>query len=264
MNIHSPHNAKINDFDLFQLFEQLLAFWFDWQQAIEKHYSGESLLQDSEKELVLNVPLYLNAQLSRFINTQTIAIKQYASSNQERLYQKLLYGYAAFIDEQLLQHTQWTEVDNWLPVMLEITLFGSRNAGDKLIDDMESLTDELEKLTDNSANILEDKQVLSGIYLRILWLNFDGKYHGSLKKIERLKKRLARYSVVTMPDFNAPYLSHQPYSCTAIHDEQSRLAPMKHWKKIMAYAVMLYIFITGVAWWFITSPLSDLLIKKLS
>jgi len=264
MSAYSAPNGKVNDFDLFKLFEQLLAFWFVWQQDIEQHYRGDKLLVDSEKKLVQNVPLYLNAQLSRFINAQTIAITQYASSNQERLYQKLLYGYAAFIDEQLLQHTKWTEVDNWLPLMLEITLFGSRNAGDKLIDDMEKLTDELEELTDKSVNILEDKRVLAGIYLRILWLNFDGKYHGNIKKIDRLKKRLARYSVITMPDFNAPYLSYQPYSSTVIHEDKSRLAPMGRWKKIMAYAALLYLFITGIAWWLITSPLSDQLIKKLS
>ncbi len=82
-----------------------------------------------------------------------------------RLYQRVIYVFAAFADEIMLA-SKWNGRDIWLKNPLEVRLFGSQSAGDDIFSDIEN----------GLADYEIGKRDLARTYLMALNLGFKGRY----------------------------------------------------------------------------------------
>ncbi len=98
-----------------------------------------------------------------------------------KLYQRVIYVFAAFADEMMLDHA-WDGRDQWLKNPLEVRLFGTQSAGEELFEDI-----------DNGLAAYElGRSDLATVYLMALNLGFKGRFRGtgSEEKINSYKRRL--------------------------------------------------------------------------
>ncbi len=240
------------EFNLLELFEGFLFFWTNLSVDIEKHYNEDVNLINNEGQPINNVPRYIQRQLCEYFDNQKDQVDTNALPKQHILYQKYLYAMSAFIDEQLLKSVKWSEQKQWLPLMLELKLFGSRNSGEKLIEQIQAFSIKTDVFSD-------DEKKLAGCYLRILWLGFSGKYANDLKVINQLKTQLTNQAELTIPDLSVKTLMAQAYLCNIINEKQSRLAPISRWQRLILLGMGFYLLLAGFLWYVLTYQLENVL-----
>lgn len=254
MNSAENTTVEVGEFNLLELFEGFLSFWLILSEKIEKHYNEGINLTNFKGDQVNNIPRYIQRQLLAYAERQKKQVIQIALPQQQVLYRKYLYAMAAFIDEQLLQRVEWSEQKEWLSLMLELNLFGSRNSGEKLIE-------HIKNLSNKSSEFSVDEKALANCYLRVLWLGFDGKYSKDIEKLEQLRSQLISNADLTIPDLSVKTLFTQAYLYNASNDEQSRLAPISRWQRIIVLGVGFYLLISGFLWFVLTYQLEKSLLS---
>ncbi len=247
-------SAKIRAFDLTHYSEELLHFWLEIQDQVNKHiHMGDKLL-DEEQKPVQELAKYIQRRLYDFIQLQMKQVEQAASLPQQQLYQKSLYAHAALIDEQILNQLEWKISDQWIVLMMEQTLFESRNAGVKLIDEME-------EFAALPHNFTVDEKKLAEIYIKIIWLGFVGKYQdkeeksGDNSNIAELVEALYKSAELFVPDVEQRQLIEQAYKYNNNPQKQSRLAPLRRWYRYGLYCLLGYLLVSSFSWFVITIDL---------
>lgn len=240
------------EFRLLELFDDFLSFWESLRQQIEQHYNQGINLTTIEGNKIDNVPRFIQRQLLMFAEQQQKQVEIIAKPLQFELYRRFLYAMAALVDDQLLQQVRWTDQKQWLSLMLELSLFGSRNSGEKLIDHMQLFSQ-------SSALLNNDEQELGRCYLRILWLGFDGKYAKVPDRLSELKTQLIASTDLTIPDLSVKTLFSQAYLHNIINDEQSRLAPISRWQRFIVIGIGAYLLVAGIIWVTLISQLETAL-----
>lgn len=235
-------------FNLLSEFDRFMAFWQQLRGRVSNHLDmGEPLL-DENHQTVENIAKYVHEQLLAHAHTEQQRIEVFASSAQLAFYQHALYAISAVIDEQILEHMSWDIQEQWLPLMLERALFGSRNAGSTLIDSMVELAEDT-----HSFSALEKQLAL--IYVRVIALGFDGKYEQQPDKLAGLQKRLLLAAEETMVNLGESNLFEAAYQANLNPKEQSRLAPFSLWRKYLVLAALGYLLIAAVIWFAYTGSL---------
>ncbi len=252
MNNEQVSSVKLTEFNLLELFEGFLSFWTTLSDKIEKHYNEDVILLNDKDEQVNNLPRYIQRQLVGYVEQQKKQVEQIALPQQQLLYEQFLYSMAAFVDDQLLQKVKWPEQKHWLPLMLELNLFGSRNSGEKLIE-------HIQKFSSQPNEFSDDEKALASCYLRILWLGFSGKYAKQPSKIKKLKSQLISNVELNIPDLTVKLLFYQAYQYNIINDKQSRLAPISRWQRFILLGAALYLVIAGLLWYVLTYQLESIL-----
>jgi len=242
-------------FSLLEQFEDFLGLWHLLKIELLKHISGQQAFSSEEGGEITNVPIYLQTQLITFAEQQRAHVSQIASSQQQLFYEQTLYATISMIDEQLLQQIQWAHSEEWLKLMLEKNLFGTRNAGSKLIDRMEKLVD-LEKAPS------ELERQLAGVYLRVLRLSFDGKYHNDELKLETLIAKLVKLSAIKTIALDQTTAFKQAYQHNKNPEQKSRLAPIAFWKRLLIILLIGYPLVTWVSVYSITKDLNEKLLTE--
>lgn len=254
MNTLTKASKTFSEFHLLELFEDFLSFWKSLREKIELHYNDGIDLTTAEGNKIDNVPRFIQSQLLLFAEQQQKQVDIIATPIQQEFYQKLLYAIAALIDEQLLQQVKWKEEKQWLRLMLELSLFGSRNSGEKLIVQMQDFS----QLSHVFGN---DEKELAGCYLRVLWLGFDGKFADNPETLTQLKTQLISNAELTIPDLSVKTIFPQAYIHNIINGEQSRLAPISRWQRFIVLGIGAYLSIAGIIWLTLTYHLEDVLIS---
>jgi len=245
-------SAKIRTFDLTHYSEELLHFWFELQQKVNKHVHMDAELLDEEQQPVIHLAKYIQRQLRDFVETQRTEVEQSASLPQLQLYDLSLYAHAALIDEQILNQLSWDISEQWLTLMMELTLFQSRNSGIKLIKEME-------RFATLPHNFNVDEKKLAEIYLKIIWLGFSGQYQGQKEKIDPLIEKLYASAELFVPELDKQQLLEQAYKCNISPQHQSRLAPIRRWYRYGLYCLIGYLFVSSLAWFVLTKDLDQVL-----
>ena len=244
-----------DSFSIIEQFEDFLGLWHLLKNELLKNVSGQQAFTSDEGGEITDVPVFLQTQLLNFAQQQREHIAQIASSQQQLFYEQSLYATVSMIDEQLLQQVEWPHSGEWLKLMLEKALFGTRNAGSKLIDRMEQLVD-----TEKTPSDLERQ--LAGVYLRVLRLSFDGKYHDDEQELESLITKLVKTSTIKTIDLNQTTLFKQAYLHNKNPEQKSRLAPITFWKRLLLILLIGYPLVTWTSVYFITEDLNEKLITE--
>jgi type VI protein secretion system component VasF len=245
----------MGEFSLLEQFEEFLGFWLKLKEELIKHIGGQQAFSYEEGLQITDIPLYLQTQLILFAEQQRADVVKVATRQQQKYYEASLYATISMIDEQLLQQIEWPHSEDWLKLMLEKALFGTRNAGSKLIDRMESLVD-----SEHTPSQLERQ--LAEIYLRILRLSFDGKYHNDEQKVETLISKLAKFSTVKIFDLASIRLFKQAYQYNKNPEHKSRLAPIGFWKRLLLILLIGYPLVTWISVYYITHDLNQKLLSE--
>lgn len=243
-------NQKMMEFNSLELFEDFLQFWNSLHNKLILFYQQGIIMTIEDDAKVDNIPRYIQRQLIDFAEQQKQQVNLIALPGQMAIYHDILYAVVAFIDEQLLQQVKWNQQQNWIPLMLELKLFGSRNSGEKLINRMQELSETSHELSD-------EQKALVKCYLRVLWLGFDGKFRNQSTKLQQLKKQLMINAELTTPDLSVKNLFSQAYLQTINPMEQSRLAPISKWQRYIVRGIFGYLFVTGIFWLTITWGLAN-------
>lgn len=229
-----------------------MLFWLNLQTQVNKHLRMGNELLDEEQQPVVDLAKFVQRQLTEFISMQQKSVEQVASGVQLQLYNQSLYAHAALIDEQILNQLDWDISQSWLPMMMELRLFKSRNSGVKLIAEME-------RFSSQPHNFTVDEKKLAEVYLKIIWLGFTGCYRKLPHKIAQLKERLFTSAELTIPDPDGHVLLEKAYKYNINPQQQSRLAPIKRWRKYGWYAVIVYLVASTLLWLAITKDLDQVL-----
>ena len=244
---------------LVQLFEQLLAFWLE-----QKAMLRAAILRKEGPYADVDQHGHLSAQLVAFVSEQKTNQRRYLTDYQYEVYLRVVYACVALIDEQLLQQLEWV-TDNpeknseaqrkWLDYLLEQHFFGSRSAGEVLIKEMEELAD---------GDIANPE--LASIYLRVLWLGFDGKYHDNREQLDALKNKLlainrekaSSYFVGGRVDHGL-YAEPDPELKEKELEEAGRIAPLSRWNRHFLYSLLAWFTASCIAWLVVTWEFHSLL-----
>ena len=115
------------------------------------------------------------AQVSKIVGRLVTALEDrgrdfslYGGEYGARLFQRVIYIFAAFADEMMLSR-HWNGREIWLASPLEVRLFGSQSAGEEIFSDIES----------DLADYELGKRDMAKVYLMALNLGFKGRYKGS-------------------------------------------------------------------------------------
>jgi type IV/VI secretion system ImpK/VasF family protein len=271
------------ELQLLNLFESFLMYWQEQSVPIDAYFkkvkSSSEEGSDTEQykdEVGLTVETndilkQLQKKLLNFIEQQKMQVSQLASASQSKHYQSLLYAMAALVDELILQQFDWDVKNQWLGLLLELKLFKSRNAGDELIDRMKSFVK-------TSQSFTHDEKQLAQCYLRVLWLGFDGKYKQLDGESEQVKEinDINRNNLLSLMNNLIDKLEEndvsneisQLFKENISHNinpvEQSKLAPIKRWKKYILIGVGVYFFAALAIWHLFTYQLGQALEEELS
>lgn len=248
----SPTSIKHGQLIL-QAFEQSLAFWHALRTDVEAHFEkGTNLSPDSSRDIT-DVPRHVHRLITEHLASQEQAVKTVASSGQYIIYLQAQYALVALIDDQLLRSVQWPHRQEWLQLLLEKTMYASRNAGHTLIVRVE----ELIELDANGKSASAQTKQLAYIYQAVFWLGFRGKLLNNPSKLDHLCNALNEISDFNHVDLNHKHLFHQAYLHTRNNDKAARLAPLSKWHRVTLIAIIIYLAVSSGVWGVLTMDLSQ-------
>lgn len=255
----SPASIKQSQLIL-RAFEESLAFWNQLRVDVEAHYKDSSSLADREGKEVKDIPRYVHREITEHLAMQEQRIKTIASSGQYIIYVQAQYALVALIDDQLLRMVAWPHQNDWLSMLLEKTLYSSRNAGHKLVQRIEELIE-----SDATGKTLSPQvKQLAYIYLTVFWQGFRGKLINNSSRIEHLMNSLVEISDFNSVDLSHKHLFHQPYLHNRNNDKAARLAPLSKWHRVTLFAFILYLALGAGIWGVLTMDLSQELTSVIS
>lgn len=248
----SPSSIKHGQL-LLQAFEESLAFWNQLRVDVEEHFKNGTPLDSNDGKEVNDVPRFIHRMVVDHLAQQEQRVKTIASSGQYIIYIQAQYALSALIDDQLLRSVAWPHQSIWLNMLLEKTLYSSRNAGHTLIQRVEELVE-----TDATGKTLSPQiKQLAYIYLTVFWQGFRGKLINNPSKLEHLMSALAEISGLNQVDLTHKHLFHQPYLHTRNNDKAARLAPLSKWHRVTLIAFIIYIAVSSGIWGILTMELSQ-------
>lgn len=253
---NSPASIKHGQL-LLQAFEESLAFWDQLRVDVEAHFANGSPFsgRDGGRNSgdVGDIPRYVHRTIVDHLTQQEQRVKTIASSGQYVIYIQSQYALAALIDDQLLRSVAWPHQSVWLEMLLEKTLYSSRNAGHTLIQRVEELVES----DATGKTISTQTKQLAYIYLTVFWQGFRGKLINNPSKLSHLVHALAEISGLNQVDLSHKHLFHQPYLHTRNNDKAARLAPLSKWHRVTLIAVIIYLAVSSGIWGVLTMELSQ-------
>ena len=165
-----------------------------------------------------------------------------------RLYQRVIYVFAAFADEIMLAN-QWNGREVWLKTPLEVRLFGSQSAGDDIFSDIEN----------GLADYEIGKRDLARTYLMALNLGFKGRYKDTPSEEIINSHKSALFLLITDRDASREEAG-KSFLGNVYQYNQTGGAPklmpyLRPWLVSIASVIVLYVIASHLIW---TSKVSDL------
>lgn len=124
----------------------------------------------------------INRRLHRLLDAQAAQAMRGGGSYAAQQYREAQYLMVALADETLLHGEGWSGREQWMDNLLELSLFGTRVAGEKLFQNLDSLL----------AMRTPDPDLMA-VYLAVLSLGFRGRYwrQQDNPQLRRYRKALA-------------------------------------------------------------------------
>jgi type VI secretion system protein ImpK len=227
---------------LYQYFCDFYAVLMDVRRALGKVPAGLAAAQ-RPPELA---PAAVHARLAELLRAQEASVRHEGTPDRCDLYRDAQYAMAALADEQLLLEVAWPGRADWLDLMLEAELFGSRAAGVRFY----ALIDRLLAVPLRTEAHAE----LGLVLLAAIDVGFRGALRGphEADALARRRAVLIKFVRELRGDRASPHAFEQAYEHTlepAVPEPpNARLAPLSPWFNAARMALIAYLLVSGVIW----------------
>ncbi|MGQ3049619.1 MAG: DotU family type IV/VI secretion system protein [Niveispirillum sp.] len=197
------------------------------------------------------VAIRINRRLHRLLDTQAATAMRLGGRFGVELYREAQYVMAALADEMLLHGDAWAGREHWLDNLLELSLFGTRVAGERVFQRLDALL----------AGPPQQEYELLSVYLAALSLGFRGRYHRHQDEPIRrryrqgLADRLAEATGYAGP---APFLCPAAYAATVTEGREVRLPHLRPWFYGLLIVLALHTAVAHGVWYVRTYRLGPL------
>lgn len=201
--------------------------------ALSDRLAGEGQPGPQPADLAVRI----NRRLHRVLDGQAASAQRGGGSFAAMHYREAQYLMAALADEILLQEKEWQGREYWMDNLLELSLFGSRVAGERVFQNLDRLL----------ADPMPDPEMLA-LYLCVLSLGFRGRYwrpqdnqqlrHYRAVLSERLED--ARGEGRRQEPATLPRLCPTAYTATVARDVAVKLPHLRPY--IVGFAVLLALY----------------------
>jgi type VI secretion system protein ImpK len=209
--------------------------------ALSGRMAGEGQGRPEPSDLALRI----NRRLHRLLDGQAAAAQRGGGGYAALQYRDAQYLMAALADETLLQGDAWLGREYWMDNLLELSLFGTRVAGERVFQNLDRLL----------ADPMADPDMLA-LYLAVLSLGFRGRYwrpqdNPHLRRYrEALAERLndARGDVRQREANPAPYLCPAAYTATVSREKAVKLPHLRPYLIGFVVLLTLYTLVAHGVW----------------
>lgn len=197
------------------------------------------------------VAVRINRRLHRLLDTQAATALRLGGRFGAELYREAQYVMAALADEVLLHGDAWTGREHWLDNLLEMSLFGTRVAGERVFQRLDVLL----------AGPPQQEYELLSVYLAALSLGFRGRYHRPQDEPVRRRYRQGladRLADAAGYDGPAPLLCPTAYTATVTEGREVRLPHLRPWLYGLLIVLALHTAVAHGIWFVRTYRLGPL------
>lgn len=200
-------------------------------------FSGEARVAAPEDQAAR-----ASGRLATVLARQLSGERANASRLELDAYAKAMYAMAALADEIFILELDWPGRAAWLDNLLELRLFRSRGAGQRLF----MMIEELLRCRDRNPLHVD----LAAVYLLVLQLGFKGIHRGA-DGAARLQQYRARLLGLVQGQGRAGDEHAFPQAYSQVVDRNrpaERIAPLSPWLSLCRTALILYAVVSSVVW----------------
>jgi len=197
------------------------------------------------------VAVRINRRLHRLLDTQAATAMRQGGRFGVELYREAQYVMAALADEVLLHGDAWTGREHWMDNLLELSLFGTRVAGERVFQRLDALL----------AGPPQQEYELLSVYLAALSLGFRGRYHRPQDEPIRRRYRQGladRLGEATGYAGPSPSLRPAAYASTVTEGREVRLPHLRPWLYGLLIVLVLHTLVAHGVWFVRTYRLGPL------
>jgi type VI secretion system protein ImpK len=197
------------------------------------------------------VAVRINRRLHRLLDTQAATAMRQGGRFGVELYREAQYVMAALADEVLLHGDAWSGREHWLDNLLELSLFGTRVAGERVFQRLDALL----------AGPPQQEYELLSVYLAALSLGFRGRYHRPQDEPIRRRYRQGladRLGEATGYAGPSPSLCPAAYAATVTEGREVRLPHLRPWLYGLLIVLALHTAVAHGVWFVRTYRLGPL------
>lgn len=191
----------------------------------------------------------VQARLLLMLERQRVAYAAGATSAEQQAYRAVQKVMAAVADEALLLELAWDGSAAWPGLLLEVSLFRSRNGGSYCFE----LADRVLRPGARSAAQRE----VAAVLLMALQLGFQGCLRGAegAPELQRYRAELFKLTqdgaaALALPVFGQAYANARRPGADA------RLAPLAPWRRRAGQALLAYLLVSAALWFNHVGPVS--------
>lgn len=184
--------------------------------------------------------------LVEYLDRQMIEVNRSGSSMLADVQRELLYVMAAVADEVFV-HLQWEGQQYWLSHLLEVRLFRSHIAGERIFRNIQAVLVRQDQAAEE----------LAAVYLTVLALGFRGQHWGSddSAAIDKHRRELLLYLVRSNPRLvdDSKRIFPDAYRYTVQEGVPAQLPIPAIWWLVVACVIAGWLVISAIAWRGLTS-----------
>lgn len=192
-------------------------------------------------------------RLITLLERQQMDAEQRGGRQHAELYREVKYLMVALTDEIFLHLFDWEGRDVWRAQLLEVKVFNSQVAGQRIFENLEAL------LSNRDPTTLE----LARLYLIILFLGFQGKYRGTqdaqqLNDYHHYRRRLFFFITQRSPDGLHDHLHYDEkkrifpdaYRVLELPYEKRKWLPSMFWWRVVFSMVAGIVLLVSIWVWY--------------
>ena len=246
----SHHGVLSEEFDAF--YYELLRIK---EIALRSNHEATSPVNkddgDDEKTITVSGPvLALQERFTKFFEKQQERLYRIAVGPSALFIQEAQYLFVSMADEIMINHA-WQGSDYWRQNCLEIKMFQTQIAGERIFFNIDNLLK-----TNNKLQI-----ELARIYLLSLSLGFQGKFrtHGN-SQILSYKQQLFSFIYHRSPDIGSKdFLIEEALSSVFTAAPTKGLPDLRSWSVTALVVLLIYLFVSYGIWTIISEDLHEVL-----
>ncbi|HZB90314.1 MAG TPA: DotU family type IV/VI secretion system protein [Stellaceae bacterium] len=219
-----------------QFYRELMRVKYALHAGLKNLAGGEA--EERQQDPVVLVHHHLKAYLERLY----VGATRSGGVLSPEVYRETQYLMAALADEVLLYMTEWAGRAHWTEHLIEVALFETRIAGERVFDYIDAL---IQRGTAANAD-------LAAVYLVALSLGFRGKYRAiqdqtALRQYRRALRQIVERHAPLRLQSELPVFA-DAYAHTLDEPRPVKLPHLRPWLIALAAALAVYLVAQQIVW----------------
>lgn len=182
---------------------------------------------------------YVSRQLRSWIQNKKKVLASGSSAYETEMHGRVIYLMTALADELFIIDLEWPGKEFWVEdCLLEKAICNQCSAGKSVYTQLDAL------LAGHRRGPLDDE--LAAVYLQVLQLGFQGRYRGNAEKLAEYRASIVRFAGLSNEEKG--HLCPECYQHLLSSNEESRLAPLSLWYRMIALGATIYLMIGFSIW----------------